>query len=92
MIIFGGRDGRSHFGDLFSFHFRDSTWQKVETTGALVKRRYRHSAVVYGNYMYLFGGESGGEGAIEYGDFFEFDILNKCWREVQAVGSKPSAR
>lgn len=92
MIIFGGRDGRSHFGDLFSFHLRDSTWQKIETTGALVKRRYRHSAVVYGNYMYIFGGESGGEGAIEYGDFFEFDILNKCWREVQASGSRPSAR
>jgi N-acetylneuraminic acid mutarotase len=92
MIIFGGRDGRSHFGDLYALHFRDSSWQKIETTGALVKRRYRHSAVAYGNFMYIFGGETGGEGTAVYGDFYEFDILNKCWREIQTAGTKPSAR
>ena len=83
MFIFGGRDGRSHFGDLYCFQFRETLWQKVETTGALVKRRYRHSSVVHGNYMYIFGGETGGEGGSEYGDFFEFDISSKFWREIQ---------
>ena len=92
MIIFGGRDGRNHFGDLYALRFRDASWHKIETTGTLVKRRYRHSAVMYGDCMYVFGGEQGGESTTEFPDFYEFDMVHKSWREVQAVGDKPSAR
>ena len=51
MIIFGGRNGRSHFADLCRFSFTEKRWRKIKTTGSLVKRRYRHTAVVYESKM-----------------------------------------
>jgi len=50
----------------------NNTWTRLETRGALVKRRYRHAVCTYKNKMYIFGGEFGGENGQCYNDFYEF--------------------
>ena len=53
----------------------DNRWSKLETRGAVVKRRHRHSACVHENKMYVFGGEFfGGDREIVFADFYEFNI------------------
>jgi hypothetical protein len=49
-----------------------NTWAKVDTRGSLVKRRYRHTAVIYQRKMYVFGGEFGTGDC--YNDFYAFDF------------------
>eukprot|EP00013_Stygamoeba_regulata_P019579 CAMPEP_0177654394 /NCGR_PEP_ID=MMETSP0447-20121125/14303_1 /TAXON_ID=0 /ORGANISM="Stygamoeba regulata, Strain BSH-02190019" /LENGTH=621 /DNA_ID=CAMNT_0019158029 /DNA_START=286 /DNA_END=2149 /DNA_ORIENTATION=- len=92
MVIFGGRDGRNHFGDIYMYNFVDETWSKLETRGALVKRRYRHSACIFGNCMFVFGGEQGGEQGVCFNDFYELNLETNEWREVHATGTVPEPR
>ena len=74
MIVFGGQDGRTRYADVHSFCFLTNEWTPLQTRGVLVKPRFRHSAVMYKNCMYVFGGESGGEGGVCYNDFYEFNV------------------
>ncbi|MBX9702443.1 MAG: hypothetical protein K2X74_23600, partial [Acetobacteraceae bacterium] len=84
MIIFGGRNGRSHFADLYRFSFTARSWKKIKTIGALVKRRYRHTAVVHDRRMYVFGGEVAGDNSTYFSDFYELDLLQHVWTEIKS--------
>ena len=55
----------------FSHAADTHVWSKMETRGALVKRRHRHSACVYQDKMYVFGGAF-----VDtcYNDFYSFDF------------------
>lgn len=54
-----------------NFGAETNAWAKRETRGAFVKRRYRHSACVYRDKMYIFGGSF-----VDtcYNDFYSFDF------------------
>lgn len=58
--------------NIIQFFKATNMWTKLETRGALVKRRYRHSAVIYDRKMYIFGGEFGSGDC--YNDFYEFNF------------------
>jgi len=45
--------------DLLRFDIKDNSWGRVVTTGTPPAPRYHHSAVVYANSMFVFGGYTG---------------------------------
>jgi N-acetylneuraminic acid mutarotase len=56
MIIFGGWDGRDTLDDLHQYDFDRNVWSTIESTGRSPPHRYRHTAVIYGDSMFVFGG------------------------------------
>lgn len=56
LIIFGGWDGRDTLNDLYEYNFQTREWRKMETRGVSPPHRYRHTAVIYGDNMFVFGG------------------------------------
>ena len=45
--------------DLLRFDIKENSWGRVVTTGTPPAPRYHHSAVVYANSMFVFGGYTG---------------------------------
>ena len=45
--------------DLLRFDVKDCSWGRVVTTGSPPAPRYHHSAVVFANSMFVFGGYTG---------------------------------
>lgn len=48
--------------------------------------RHNHSAVMFENYMYIFGGL---KNHTELADFWRFDCVNKKWEEVKSRSPGP---
>lgn len=73
LYIFGGYDGH-YRNDLYKFSFRTNQWLEIRRDGLWPKSRYRTSATVLGQRMYLFGGH---DGARQLNDFFFFDFQSE---------------
>lgn len=58
--VFGGFDGRSRVNDIHAFDLENNVWHEVDGplygVRILPTPRHSHSAVVYGQSMYIFGG------------------------------------
>ena len=70
MYVFGGYDGH-YRNDLYKYNFRQNMWQEIPRDGTWPKSRYRTSATVLDNKMYLFGGH---DGARQLNDFYYFNF------------------
>ena len=57
IYIFGGDNGRQMLNDLLRFDVSDESWGRAFTTGCPPAPRYHHSAVVFENSMFVFGGQ-----------------------------------
>jgi len=67
-------------------------WEKVDTKGSSPPPRYSHSSVVYGDKMYVFGGE---RSAFAFGDIWAYDFKEATWEFVtpnQTTVAYPAAR
>jgi len=93
LFTFGGWNGfsRTWYNDLHVFNFDTREWRAINPSGTLPVRRTSHSAVVYGNKMYVFGGFSGEE---YLNDLHEFDIETETWTEIshECKGDIPQPR
>ncbi|DAZ98425.1 TPA: hypothetical protein N0F65_000139 [Lagenidium giganteum] len=56
LIVFGGWDGRDTLNDLHEYNFETKEWKRLETSGISPPHRYRHTAVIHGDSMFVFGG------------------------------------
>lgn len=56
LIVFGGWDGRDTLNDLYEYNFVTREWRKMNTRGISPPHRYRHTAVISGDNMFVFGG------------------------------------
>lgn len=85
MLVVGGHDGAKHLNDFYQFDFDANVWSLIEPQGnaPAPSPRDSHSAVVYGDSMYLFGGSTGAA----RNDLYEFRFDTRQWREV-----RPSAQ
>lgn len=77
MFIFGGlakdkNDKFKWFSDLWCLSLEDFTWSKIEGKGP--SPRSGHSAVVFKEKMYLFGGHFTSSKKEYYNDLYEFDF------------------
>src|SRR5690606_23905023 len=88
LYLFGGWDGDKR-GDLFKYDFHKNVWEFVQVSKSPLPRSY-HSAVVYGNYMYVYGGETrvSGRNTIT-NSFYKFDCLRDQWKRVLCKGWTP---
>uniref|UniRef100_K3WQL2 Uncharacterized protein n=1 Tax=Globisporangium ultimum (strain ATCC 200006 / CBS 805.95 / DAOM BR144) TaxID=431595 RepID=K3WQL2_GLOUD len=90
LIVFGGWDGRDTLNDLFEFNFVTNEWRKMETRGTSPPHRYRHTAVIFGDNMFVFGGVD--KTHSRFNDLQRLDLLTNTWSEVCTTGSIPSSR
>ena len=91
LYIFGGYDGAVRVNDFYEFHFPTRRWvslYSIDDTPPCA--RDRHTAVVYDNSLYIFGGF---DGSSRKNDFYAYNFDSQCWGEVLVVeGLPPSAR
>uniref|UniRef100_A0AAV1TIM1 Galactose oxidase n=1 Tax=Peronospora matthiolae TaxID=2874970 RepID=A0AAV1TIM1_9STRA len=90
LLVFGGWDGRDTLNDLHEYSFITNEWRQVETKGSSPPHRYRHTAVIYGNNMFVFGGVD--KTHSRFNDLQCLDLLTNTWSEVCTAGSIPSSR
>lgn len=90
MIIFGGSFGGfpSFYNDVYEFQFATHQWRKLNTTGAIPSKRCNHKAVIWKDFMYVFGGYDGSY----QNDMYRLNLKNGIWEKVQILGEIPSQR
>jgi hypothetical protein len=76
MIIFGGWNGHDTLNEVWSFSMARARWLKLETAG-YISHRYRHSSVVFGNSMFVFGGVN--KDQTRFADVHELNLSTNCW-------------
>ena len=90
MVIFGGFVDSGRENDLWEYCFTTGKWKEIE---ALTKekpcKRSGHSAVVYQDKMYIFGGVD--DEINRLNDLWEFDLKKKTWKELK-VENGPASR
>lgn len=80
IYIFGGYDGFNRVNDFFEYSIDNGSWQEVLCSGAGTPPtpRHSHSAVVYEDSMYVFGGYDG-----HYrNDFYRFNFGTNAWTQI----------
>lgn len=91
IFVFGGDDGRKMLNDLLRFDLHDNSWGRVVTKHHPPAPRYHHSAVVFGDSMFIFGGYTGdlNSPAIlrNLNDLFEFRFTTSQWIEWEERGA-----
>ncbi|XP_066156596.1 uncharacterized protein [Euwallacea fornicatus] len=86
MFIYGGyQDLKGSSGEVWAFHFDTESWHLISTTPTkhadqYPPPRHKHSAVIHGEAMWIYGGMSD---LHERGDLWKFDIYTKIWTNVK---------
>lgn len=90
MFVFGGYDGSCR-SDLHRFNFETNTWNEIRRFNNTIwpRERYRTSAALYKNFMYIYGGHDGSK---QLEDFWRFDLRRLNWEEVNIKPNLPSLR
>ncbi|EGG13817.1 Kelch repeat-containing protein [Cavenderia fasciculata] len=89
LILFGGTpDGSSGLNDLYFLNLDNFTWVEVKTKGISPIGRYRHSAIIIEDKMYVFGGYR----SKCLNDLHTLDLKTLTWSEPPQQGDTPTAR
>ena len=89
MFVFGGFLHPATLSDFWEFNVVTLTWEKISVPGG-PSDRYRHSSVVIGEYLFVFGGVNAAKE--RFSDVWCFDIPRRTWTLVDTGLSQPSAR
>jgi len=93
LFVFGGQLDDDFFDELWRFDLNGlketPTWQLVRSSTGGPPRRTGHSAVVYKDRLYIFGGT---DGNYHYNDTWCFDWATQSWSELKCVGYIPAPR
>mmetsp|Transcript_1956 Transcript_1956/g.2549 ORF Transcript_1956/g.2549 Transcript_1956/m.2549 type:complete len:256 (+) Transcript_1956:104-871(+) len=88
MIIFGGvTENGEILNDVWEYSFKKSSWNKLETEGDVPVPRWGHSAVIFQNELWVFGGFTNSWN----NDFYCLNLATRKWRKINAEGA-PTAR
>ena len=85
VYVFGGDDGKRMLNDFLVSHVNDSSWARVVITGGQAPPpRYHHSAVVFRNSMFIFGGYTTGDinsnsNLRNKNDLYEYNFTTSQW-------------
>eukprot|EP01040_Poterioochromonas_malhamensis_P000765 gene765-815_t len=94
VTIFGGWASRP-LNDMWTFNFVDLEWKVTISSGILPRPRYRHSAEVVGNSMFILGGSDNNEDIAEESRNLSIHALNlqtMQWSHPTLHGSNPFPR
>ena len=81
-LVFGGYSGDARKNDFHWFNFETRQWSLVHEgiyNGNPPSPRDRHTAGVYNDCFYVFGGF---DGTSRVNDFYEYNFLTSTWRQV----------
>ena len=87
-FVFGGFDGSTRVNDTHMYDLTKKEWTAVEFSGPAPSPRHSHSAIVYKDSMYIFGGYDGSY----RNDFYELNFITKTWSQPATNGKVPLAR
>lgn len=91
MVVFGGftTDGEPS-NDLFKFYFNENRWERIyiQNGADQPSPRIGHSAIIYQDSMYIFGGKDTED---RFDDMWRFDLQSNTWSQVEC-GNNPVAR
>jgi hypothetical protein len=92
MYVFGGHNGSIKLQDTHYLDLDTLTWSGALTTsGTKPTARDFHSAVIYGDYLYIFGGDDVAAGYLQ--DTHRLDLGTLAWSgALTTSGTKPAAR
>ena len=91
MILFGGSDDSTVFGDTWAYDPAANTWTKLEPAGLAPAARAFHS-VAYDSdtgQMILFGGWND---TSQFGDTWAYDPATGAWTDLNPDGDEPTGR
>lgn len=92
MIVFGGalhkRTTSNLSNSTYCFNFYTSKWSKLDTPGDVPSGRCGHTAVVFKDRMYVFGGLYVPGGKL----FYSQNLSDFSWSAVNDSGDKPEPR
>lgn len=92
--IFGGFEDGSRSNKIRTFDLEQHKWSLVEPAdprAPLPKERAGHSAVLYENSIYIFGGKD--DENFKLNDLWKFDLAARTWTNLEtATGTAPMAR
>ena len=77
MVIFGGFERGVRKNTIMQYSFKNNTWELVEAVGQMPQARAGHSAVIYSDAMYVFGGKD--EDNEKLNDLWCFNFETKRW-------------
>ena len=88
IYVYGGYDGKKRFGDLFKCCIKNKKykWKEIQSEGIQPLNRFGHSAVVYQNSMFIFGGWNGHD---TMNDIFQYSFLSNYWYEIHRTNGSP---
>ncbi|CAG9335386.1 unnamed protein product [Blepharisma stoltei] len=89
MVVFGGFKYSERTNDLYILNLSSLEWRKISTNNG-PEPRSNHSAVIYNDFLFIFGGLNG-EGE-QIGDFWKLNLNTYNWQSIQAGGQIPAAR
>lgn len=78
------------YEELWCFNFAESRWKLLPTTGDAPKELASHCAVLYGNYLHVFGGTGTAFGESTSNKLSRCDLRTLIWEEVSTTGTPPA--
>jgi len=79
MYVFGGERSAYEYGDLWKYTFATDGWEFIPTVNSSASLgRHDHSAVVYGDAMYVYGGRS----PMPLNDLWMYSFTSGTWTEL----------
>ncbi|XP_014598299.1 PREDICTED: uncharacterized protein LOC106783872 isoform X1 [Polistes canadensis] len=77
MLIYGGyQDLRGSSPELWAFHFETESWHLLSSSESGPAARHKHSAVLHGDAMYIYGGMTDLQ---ERSDCWRWDVNTASW-------------
>jgi len=94
VYLFGGWDSSSQYNSLWEYDFYENKTREIEMDRRdCPSARAGHSANIYRERMYIFGGAQCQGGPYKfYNDLYAFSFASKEWRKIEATGTIPEAR
>merc|ERR1712070_491287 len=87
MYIFGGERSAYQYSDVWKYSFAEDAWlfQVPMNSPSSALARHDHSAVVYGEWMYIYGGRN----PEPLADMWVYSFLNATWGEASVPKDMP---
>lgn len=94
LLIYGG-NGRNpknvrHWQCFYELDLVDWEWTKLEPNNRPPAIRDSHSALLFGNDVYIYGGSDGISGKND--EFYRYDLNTNSWERIDAEGEIPPGR
>ncbi|XP_026807019.1 uncharacterized protein LOC113549757 [Rhopalosiphum maidis] len=82
IYVVGGRNGNWPLKDIWRYALSNNTWEQLHPTGDTLQNLQEHTAVVYQDKVYVFGGEVGFSSASE-SPLWSYSIKDNLWKKVK---------